>query len=512
MPRILHLVGLSFAAAASAGANCTTGLAGTNIGASCTSCVTTGSPSVSVCSAAYTATLLPTCSGCTLCPSTPPATPISCNICVGVGLVSGTGVCVATTSNVGFALTSQAALDFAGNKVDLTTAFSGAVATTIDDKVNGTVAAASSIVTLTSSSIANVNVGAPTTSSVAIFEVNSGTTTVTAWNNNAAAAKIDNSAALTINSLVTGNSFFSVWHNASAASSASVTFNSIDFTARSSFGNAYGSGIVHVSGGSVVVNASGVKATGTLKVTGGASVSTSASSGSLPATLTIDISAQGTSSPIAVVEAATVLDVSGDITSDGDKGVLAVNGQLKLGSTARADATTYQVRPKVIVNKAATVTINAASAFHATAVSVAQDATLQFNASAQAAAQAGTVVIDKIDLVTGSIIQINLAVSASVFASSMAGGAIAFNYSASNNVADLAKSTVQVVDSTGARVTLTSTTSASASTGRRLLATSNTATWGSNGMSYQMTGQSSGALPSCIVMPALAMSFLSLLL
>jgi len=308
-----------------------------------------------------------------------------------------------------------------------------------------------------------------------------------------------------------------VWHNASAAASASVTFNGIDFTARASFsGSKYGSGVVHVSGGSVMVNASGVKATGTLRLTGGAAVSTSASTSavsvSLPTTLTIDITAQGTSGPVAVVEKDTVLDVSGDINSDGDKGVLAVNGQLRIGSTARTDATIYQVRPKVIVNSGATVAINAASAFHATAVSVAQGATLQFNASTQTAAQAGTVVIDKIDLVAGSIVQINLPTSASVFASSMAGGAIAFNYSASNNVADLAKSTVRVVDSTGAMVTLTAAASAPASTGRRLLASSNTATWGSNGMSYQMTGQSSGALPSYIVMPALSMSFLSLLL
>lgn len=414
------------------------------------------------------------------------------------------GVCLPTSSSIGFALGTQTSVDLGA---DLKTAFQSGntITATIDATANGTVAATGAVVTLSAATIANLNVGDGGSTSVAIFEVSSATT-VTTWSNSAATAKVDNSASVTVGSLVTGNSIFSVWNNVSAAA---VTFNNIDFTARASMGTK--TGTVHVSGGSVIVNASGVTgvtasatASAILKVTGGASVSTSANSGSLPQGVTIDVSAQGTSGPVAVVDAGTVLNTTGQIT--GDNGVLSINGQLILG------ATSANVKPKVIVNSGATVAINAAAAFHATAVSIASGATLQLGASTQAAAQQGNVVIDQMAQCLGTI-NINLASSASVFASgSMAGAAIAFNYSSTNNVAELVKCKVQVTDSTGATVLLQSTTSASAAAGRRLLATSNTATWGSNGMSYQMTGQSNSALPSCIVLPAVVVSFLGLLL
>jgi hypothetical protein len=410
---------------------------------------------------------------------------------------------VQTTENIGFALSSQSTIDLG---IDLSTAFAAsanAQAATIDATASGTVTAASSVVMVTGAAIANINVGAQSSASTAIFEVNgNANVAVNAWTNNAAVAKVDNQASLTIGWLTTGNAFFSVWNNATTASA--VTFGNIDFTARSGYGTAYGNGIVHVAGGSCSVNASGVTGSGTLRLTGGASISsTGSASASLPQSLTIDISAQGSSGPVAVVDASKTLSISGDITGDAG-GVLSVNGNLMLGST------TANVNPQVIVNGGAMLAINSAAAFRAKAVSVASSATLQLGASTQAMAQQGKVMIDQMSQCLGTI-QINLATTASAFASANSGGAaVAFNYSSTNNAAELAKCTVQVVDSAGVKYTLTSTTSASA--GRRLLSNSNTATWGSNGMSYSMSGQSNGAAPSFAVLPLVVIGFLGLLM
>jgi len=376
---------------------------------------------------------------------------------------------------------------------------SGAIAATVDATANGTVAAASAVVTVSGSAIANLNVGDASASSVAIFELNGAASVgVTQWNNNAATAKVDNSASLTIGWLVTGNSFFSVWQKTSTFA---VAFSNIDFSSRAAFQGktSYGNGVVHVAGGSAMVNASGVKGSGTLRLTGGASIS---SSGSIPQSLTIDISAQGSSGAVAVVDASSTLDISGDVT--GNSGILAVNGHLTFGST------TANVNPKVVVNSAATLAINSGAAFTASAVSVAATATLQLGANTQAMANQGKVMLGQMDQCLGTV-KINLASTASMSVSgSMGGAAIAFNYSSSSNVAELAKCTVQVVDSNGVTTTLQSSTSASAS-GRRLLASSNTATWGSNGMSYQYTGSTNGAIPSFAALPIVVIGLVGLL-
>jgi len=107
-------------------------------------------------------------------------------------------------------------------------------------------------------------------------------------------------------------------------------------------------------------------------------------------------------------------------------------------------------------------------------------------------------------------VQIKLATTAAVFLSSTSAGAgVGFSYSANNVPADLAKCSVEVVDSAGARFQLTSTTDASV--GRRLLASSGTATWGSSSMTYKM-GQQSSAATAFVLLPIVIIGVIGLLI
>jgi filamentous hemagglutinin len=383
---------------------------------------------------------------------------------------------------------------------------------------NGTVTSDNAVVQVTGSAVANLTVGsASSSSSLAFVTLNQqGAVTVTAWKNNAAAAKVDNNAALTVNWLTVGNTWFSVWHNTSASASAGVTFQNIDFSSGYAVGMSYGSGTVHVAGGTVSVNGPGVKGSGTLKLTGGASVSSTG--GSLQG-VTIDISSQGQSAPVAVVD--TTLDTSGDITASagtsGSTGMtsssaatLVVNGQLTLS------ATSSKVQPKVVVSGSANskLTINSnASSFTANDVWVGANGYLELGANTYAAAQQGKVMFNNLWLDAQGNVKLTQSVAAN--AASKAGNAvIAFNYSASVNVTALAQATVWLVDSTGVSVKLA--TSASATMGRRLLAGSSTATWGSNGMSYSYAGSggssANGAVKSFVAVPIVVISLCGLMM
>jgi hypothetical protein len=255
---------------------------------------------------------------------------------------------------------------------------------------------------------------------------------------------------------------------------ASVTLTNIDFSARGLFS---GTANLHIAGGvahiGVSATASGsITGTGNLKLSGGVSVD-----GVIPQSVTINVASAGRSAPLVVVDSGAKLNISGNVQGTG--GTIVVNGQFILGST------TATVDPKVVVNAGATLVINSATALQAKAVDVSAQATLVIGASANK----GAVFVDKMAKCLGTV-QIQLATTAAVFiSSSSAGAGVAFTYSSTNVPADLAMCAVEVVDSTGAKFSLTSTTSAS--TGRRLLASGGTANWGSNSMTYTMGQQSS---------------------
>jgi len=104
-------------------------------------------------------------------------------------------------------------------------------------------------------------------------------------------------------------------------------------------------------------------------------------------------------------------------------------------------------------------------------------------------------------------VKINLATTASAFVSgSSAGSAVAFTYTG-GNPAELAKCAVQVIDSTGAVITLTSRTSVS---GRRLLDNGGSATWSDSSMTYTMGQQQANGAFVYTLAPAL-IGFLALL-
>lgn len=498
MPRILHLVGLSLAAAATGTVSCQTRLLSKE--ADCQSCVAIGSSSVCT---NFTAAARPTCvepmCGTSPCPAVYSGPVSNCGVCV-YAILDLIPVCIQTTSNIGFALTSS--LDF-GASVDLSAAFD---TTPMFAEINATateaITAAASVVRVTASNIATIAVGASTAASVALFDVKStaadANVAVTTWDNNAGSAKVENSAKLTIGSLQTGGSYFSVWQNASTSL---VTFNNIDFSSRAQFS---GPSVVHVAGGSASVDASGVKfssgGSGTLKLTGGATIATT--QGSLPQALTINITSQGQSAPLAVVEAtlSTLGDISGSASA-----VLVVNGQLNLGTSAT------KVQPQVVVNGGASskVTIDSsATTFVASDVQVGAAATLELGAKTYELAKNGALMFNKLWVDAQGHVKIYQ--SAAARAATDAGQAVvAFNYSASVNVAALAQATVTVVTTSGASVKLTSTTTVAA--GRRLLAGTNTATWGPNGLSYTYDGSANGAA-QLLVLPVMLIGLFGLFL
>jgi hypothetical protein len=481
MPRILHLMGVSLAAAATSTVSCS---AATLLSTTteCQSCTVIGSTSTCT---NFTAAVRPNCSAqmcsATPCPTTYSGTTDACGVCVNA-LLGLLPVCLTTTANIGYALTSS--LDFSlGASVDLE-AFTNPEFVEINATATNAVTAANSVVQVTGSNVATIAVGASTSTSVALFDIKSAASAnvaVTTWTNNANAAKVDSSARLTIDTLLTGGSYFSVWQSSSAAV---VTFNNIDFSSRAQFTKP---SVVHVAGGSASVNASGVKfssgTSGTLKLTGGASIATT--QGSLPQALTIDITAHGQSAPVAVVEATGTLRTYGEISGSASS-VLVVNGQVELG------ATTTKVQPQVVVKGGASskVTVNSSAAtFVANDVQVGAAATLELGVNTYNLAKSGALMFNKLWVDAQGHVKIHQ--SAAARTASKAGAVVAFNYSSNVNVAALAQATVSVVTSTGATVKLSSTTTAAA--GRRLLAGTNTATWGPNGMSYTYDGSANGA-------------------
>lgn len=491
-------MGVSLAAAATSTVSCKAQLLSITT-ADCESCVAVGGSSVC---ANFTAAVRPVCTtglcATAACPSTYTGKWDACGVCVNA--LNLLPVCIATTEVIGYALKSS--IDF-GASFDLNAAFDAqSVFAEVNSTVTAAITAASSVVQVVGSNIAAIAVGASTAASVAIFEIKSAANTAVAianWTNNAAAAKVENSAKLTIAALQTGGSYFSVWQNASVSAAAAVTFNNIDFSTRAQFS---GNGVVHVAGGSASVNASGVKfssgTSGTLKLTGGATIAVT--EGSLPQALTIDISAQGQSSPLAIVEGS--LSTAGEITGSAS-GVLVVNGQLTLG------ATTTKVQPQVVVKANGKVTVNSSAAgFVATDVRVGAAAALELGQSTYELAKSGALVFN--NLWVDAQGQVKIYQSAAARTASLAGQAVvAFNYSASANVAALAQATVSIITSTGASVKLSSTTTVAA--GRRLLADSNTATWGPNGMSYTYDGSTNGAA-QVLALPVMLIGLLGLFL
>jgi len=318
-----------------------------------------------------------------------------------------------------------------------------------------------------SAAVASLTVGSGPASSN-IIEVN-GSITVNAWNNNAGTAKVDNNcSALVVGNLTAGGTTFSVWQN---CPSAAVTLQNIDFSPRGAFSAAatlqIAGGVAHI--GSNGAASGSITGTGSLRLSGGVSID-----GVIPQSVTINVTAAGSSAPLIAIDSGATLNISGNVQGSG---TIVVNGQFILGST------TATVSPKVALNAGSTLVINSAANLQASEVDISAQATLVLGTSANKA----VVYLGTITKCLGTV-QINLTTTASAFiSSSSAGGTVAFTYSSNNVPANLAKCAVQVVDSTGATFTLTSTTSASA--GRRLLSSSGTATWGSSSMTYTMSQQ-----------------------
>jgi hypothetical protein len=394
--------------------------------------------------------------------------------------------CITATANTGVYLTSQNAID-AG--FDLSSYTSGWVNQNVSASSSATVTG-NAVVTLEGGTVTSL-VGGSGFGSSAVFEVNSAVT-VTSWNNNAASARVDNNAAVSVGTLTLGGSLFSVIQS---GASAAITLNNVDFTARSLFTAA---GTLHISGGTAHIGAYGttsgsVTGSGSIKLSGGVSVD-----GTIPQTVTLNVVASGRSPPLAVVDASTTLKASGNINGDG---TILVNGRLELGTTS------VSANPKVIVNTGATLLIDASQAFSAKAVDVYSGAVLVIGANANK----GTATIDRIAQCLGTV-RIMLSTTASAFVSSSGGTAtVALRYSSNNVPADLSKCAVEIVDSDSKTYSLTSTTSAAV--GRRLLASSGTATWGQNSMTYTMTSTNANAAAfSFALLPILASGMVGILM
>jgi hypothetical protein len=363
------------------------------------------------------------------------------------------------------ALTSQSALDVG---FDLS-AFTSPTLLTVDAQASGSISG-NAVVTLTGTTpIASLNVGSA--AGVALFQVNSAIT-VNTLNYNAGSAKVDNDCGnLIVGNLSVGGSSFAVFQSCPSAT-AVVTLTNINFPPSPA------AATLHIAGGVAHIGVNGgtsgsITGTGNLKLSGGVSVD-----GNIPQTVTINVAASGRSAPVVVIDTGAKLNISGNVQGTGS--TIVVNGQFIFGST------TASVDPKVVVNAGATLVIASATALQAKAIDISASATLVLSANANK----GAIFVEKMAKCLGTV-RIELATTASAFiSSSSAGVGIGFTYSTNNVPNDLKNCAVEVVDSSGATFTLTSTTAASV--GRRLLASSGTATWGSNSMTYNM-GQHSAA-------------------
>lgn len=512
MSRVVQfLTGITVASAASAVVNCD---APTATGRTCSSCVGTAAAQACV---NYTAPPPPTCAStcgngglsgpvanCSVATASATAS-TACVICApALGGVLGLGVCITTNFGIAPYLAAQSTWDAA---LDLSAFVKGQAATTITN-IDATTAAANAsisgnVVVVLNAAAATTAIAAVTADATAnaIFQVNA-STHVNSWNSGAS-AKVNNNngGALVVDQLsVNGGSSskFSVWQNTGA----SVTLNSISFSA--SMGNNNG-GTVQVVGGTAHFGASGsasanITGSGTVQLGGGVSVD-----GNVPQTVTIDVSGSGASNaPVATIDAGTTLSTSGDVTTSTSNGAISVNGNFILGSTSA------NVDPKVILNSGASFVVNSSAQLHAKAVDIYAGAKLVIRKSANRTAP----LINKITKCVGTV-QITLDVTAAVFiAANNAGSSVGLYYDSSNNVQDLKQCAVEVWDSAGTKFTLTSTTSASA--GRRLLASDGTAQWNSDSMTFQMDKSTpsspSSASVSFAVIPVLMVSLAGLLL
>jgi len=233
---------------------------------------------------------------------------------------------------------------------------------------------------------------------------------------------------------------------------------------------------------------------GTISLSGGVSVT-----GNLSAGVTLEVEASGQSGPIAVVDSGNTLAFYG-ASAEGSSGAsLVVNGNLWFGAAVTT------VQPTVVINSGAKFTINSANGLAADGWILAASGRVVLTASVNRA----MVHVKKITQCLGTV-EIQLSASASV---SAGGSSIGFTYDSSNNAAELAKCAVMITDSTGASVTLTSTTTMTTS-GRRLLSTSGTAYWGPNNMTFTYGPAGPGTSGAMSLAPSIflllcIMSFLS---
>lgn len=508
MSRVVQfLAGVTVAAAATANVEC---------GASnCSSCVGTAPAQVCVtydglveakCAATCGAgTLLnpPRCSAAT-------GVTTECDICVPLlgGLVGGLGLCVKTTGQVAPYLSANSTIN-AGLNLNL---FASVGLVTANVSVTGTVQVdnGNSVVVLPASTtpIVSLNAGASNNN---IFQINS-SLTVNSWNSAGSANVNNDGAELKLGSLTIGGSSskFVVSQERSASASASaessVSFGNINFGTGGTLRVAGGS--AHF-GGSATVD-SNITGSGRVQLSGAVSVD-----GNIPAAVTVNVDASGSSAPLVTVNSGSTFNVSGDviISHNGEsssmvdtKAVVVVNGVFVAGSASA------KVQPKVVLNQAASFVISSAATFQAEAVEIGAQASLVIDRNVNRA----TLKIRKIARCAGTI-QIRLTAEAFAAAtvsstSTSATGSVAFSYDNTNNITELVNCGVEVFDASNKKYTLTSRTSTQAAAGRRLLASEGTATWGSDQMTFNVEKQEQSSAPvSFAVVPLLMVGMAGLL-
>jgi hypothetical protein len=282
-----------------------------------------------------------------------------------------------------------------------------------------------------------------------------------------------------------------------------VTFGSINFGT---------GGILRVAGGaahfggSATVN-NNITGSGRVQLSGAVSVD-----GNIPAAVSVNVDASGTSAPLVTIDAGKTFNVSGDVTTTRNgaaasdtRAVVVVNGVFVAGAASTS------VQPKVLLNTGASFVVSSAATFRAEAVEIGAQASLVIDRNVNRA----SLRIQQIARCAGKI-QIRLtaeAFAAATVSSTSATGSVGFSYSSTNNITELLQCGVEVFDASNRQYTLTSRTTAQAAAGRRLLASEGTATWGNDQMTIEMQKQenSNSAPVSFAVVPLLMVSMAGLL-
>lgn len=479
------LVGATVVAAGS-----TTGSA-TCSGNTCSSCVTAdGANSAAAICVNFTAPAPPTCVACNnLCSMSPCSSNCNATCSVCVPSLTPVGFCLTATAGTGYILGSSTSLSFGLDAaLDFGVAFNGATLVTANASVNSNVTVDGSAVVKLAS---NIGIGAVTlgstfaSSAMVLLDTSA---SVDVWTNNAGRTKVENNCSnLVVAKLDLGGAAFSVYQTCPTAN---VTFAHLDFTPR---GTLIGAATLRVAGGVARFNLGGdanITGSGTISLSGGV-----AAEGYIPANVNVDVSAQS-NAPLVSIDANKEFNVAANMTADA-AGTVAVYGKLAFGAATRL------VNAKVIVNAGASLVFNSTSSCQAKSVDVAASATLEIGANVKSA----TLALGQFVRCLGAV-KIHLDATFSAFAnSSYAGSAVAFSYTGGNPT-ELAKCTVQLVDSTGAVITLTSRAGASA--GRRLLQSGGSATWTDSSMTYSTNSDStSGAV--AVALAPVVIGFLALL-